>query len=299
MRRGWAAGVLGGFMAVTSWLAACASDDEPAPMTTLLDASSTTPSERALGDASNTVGADAQIVEAGMDGAPKDAGPNDADLEAGDADADSALPILKRFSGGIDFNGPFAGAKVELLAPTQESLVTDETGNFFFYAPVGSVAVVKATPPEDAGALPMIRGIVVEDAARVRIFYLQAKSDLDGLAALGITLDPTKAIVEVDFRNAEIGGYGVTMKNGAGATLTPGFGIASGASGFESSLVTLRGGDGTTMFYGNVEPGEVSFTPVVPADAGNPVIPCDAPKLPLEPGVVTWFDFECGLANCH
>lgn len=276
------------------WLVACSTGDPSSPENAeLLDGSTTSPSGKGLSDSSSIVDVLTPSQDSGNDGDAHDAGVDS------DSDADAAPPLLEKVVGSVDFNGPMKGVTVELLSPTTDSLVTDETGTFFFFAPQGSTAVIKATPPSDAGAYPMIRGVVVEKAARVRIFYLQAKSDLDVLTSLGVTQDDSKAIVEVDFRSAQVGGFGVTMKSGM-TVVSPGYGLAYDADGKAvKSLVTITGGDGTTLLLGNVAPSSVGFTAIVPQDAGLPCVPCDAPVLPLQSGVVTWFDFECGTANCH
>jgi hypothetical protein len=60
----------------------------------------------------------------------------------------------------------------------------------------------------------------------------------------------------------------------------------------------VTGGDGSTLLLGNVPPGDVSLSPIVPVAA---TLPChtdgDAQPLPLVAGAVTWFDFECGSAT--
>ena len=214
-----------------------------------------------------------------------------------EAEAD-APPVLRRFSGTVELDGkPVVGARVDLMAPLLASAMTDATGAFFFLAPVGTSAIVKVVPPAATGALAMIRGVQVTDPSRIRVFYLLRASDAKALEAFGLTIDPTKGIVETDFRNAQTGGYGVTLKNASG-TVSPGFGIAFDAT--ESpvlSTVTVTGGNGSTLLYGNVPTGNVSFTPTVPGDAGRPCQPCDAPELPIQAGTVTWFDFECGSAT--
>jgi hypothetical protein len=78
----------------------------------------------------------------------------------------------------------------------------------------------------------------------------------------------------------------------------PGFGVALDEEGRpQSSLVTVAGGGGSTLFLGNVPTGEVLFTPVVPQAAEHPCRPCDWVPIPIEPGVVTWWDYECGTAE--
>jgi len=107
----------------------------------------------------------------------------------------------------------------------------------------------------------------------------------------------TKGIVEVDFRNASVGGYSAVMTK-SGATVTPGFGIAlDNTDTPQSSTVTLTGGGGSTLLLGDVAPGTISFTPKLPDAGVLPCKPCDAPATPVQAGVVTWFDYECGSAT--
>jgi hypothetical protein len=217
-----------------------------------------------------------------------------ADAAASDGDADAAPVVLKRVSGHVEFNGPVAGAAVTMLAPMAMSTTTDQAGDFFFYAPVGSSAVVKVVAPN---AMPMIRGVVVSDPSRIRVFYLAGASEQQAAQALGKTFDPTKGIVEVDFRNANVGGYSVVMTK-SGAAVTPGFGIAlDGAGDPQLATETLVGGDGSTLLLADVAPGTVSFAPLLPDAGVTACKPCDAPALPIQAGVVTWFDFECGSAT--
>lgn len=220
---------------------------------------------------------------------------SDARLDAG-TDGDAAPVVLKRFSGHVDFNGPVANAVVTMLAPTSGSTTTDMNGDFFVYAPLGSAVVTKVEAPN---LFPMIRGAIVTDPLRIRTFYLAGPPEQQAAQDLGLTIDPTKGIVEVDFRNAQAGGYGVTIKTAAGAVVTPGFGIAFDAMGNpQSSLTTVTGGDGTTLLLGNVPPGTLSFTPISPNGA-MACTACDAPTLPVQAGVVTWVDVEAGAANCQ
>jgi hypothetical protein len=225
---------------------------------------------------------------------PTDATPVDSAPPDAGSDADAAPVVLKRFSGHVDYNGAVAGATVTMLSPSAMTTTTDLSGDFFFYAPVGSSAVVKVVAPN---LFPMIRGIVIADVTRIRNFYLAGPPEQQAAQSLGLSFDVAKGIVEVDFRNAVVGGYGATMRK-SGAPVTPGFGIALDDVGApQSSLLTLTGGDGTTLLLGDVPAGTVSFAPKLP-DAGVMACkPCDAPALPVQPGVVTWFDFECGSAT--
>lgn len=217
-----------------------------------------------------------------------------ADAATPDADADAGPVVLRRVSGHVDYNGPVVGANVTLLAPMAMSTTTDQSGDFFFYAPIGSAAIVKVVAPN---LFPMLRGVVVADVSRIRNFYLAGPAEIQAAQALGKTFDPAKGIVEIDFRNVTAGGYSAALTK-AGAAVTPGFGIAlDGAGDPQLSLETLAGGDGSTLLLGDVAAGTVSFTPQLPDAGVMPCKPCDAPALPVQPGVVTWFDFECGSAT--
>ena len=143
----------------------------------------------------------------------------------------------------------------------------------------------------------MIRGVVVTDANRIRNFYLAGPPEQQAAQSLGLQFDASKGIVEVDFRNAAVGGYGASMTK-SGAPVLPGFGIALDAVGDSAVLHgDAHGRRRKTLLLGDVAPGSVSFTPKLP-DAGVMACkPCDAPTLPIQPGVVTWFDFECGSAT--
>lgn len=244
-------------------------------------------------------------IEAGIDSAPATsdaadaARPSDApaDVLADVREEDAKPPVLERVSGHVDYMGSVTGAKVTLLAPPSHAgltTTTDSNGDFFVYVPLGSSAIFKV---EASNLLPMIRGVVVAETNRIRNYYLAGQPEKDAAQALGLSIDPTKGIVEVDFRNAAVGGYAVTLKNGAAASV-PGFGIALQGDGTPvQSMSTVTGGAGSTLLLGNVAVGTLSFTPDVPAAAGKACKPCDAPNLPVHAGAVTWFDFECGDAT--
>lgn len=258
-----------------SWLAACAT----------LPVVPIDPPETA--DAANEAAADA--AEAATDGAARDASP----LDAGQ-DADAAPVVLKRVSGHVEYNGPVSGANVTVLSPAPMTTTTDPIGDFFFYVPLGAAVVMKVSAPN---LYPMIRGVVVGNANRIRVFYLAGPPEAQAAQSLGKVFDPAKGIVEVDFRNATVGGYGVGLASG-GAAVSPGFGIAlDSTSAPQSSTVTLTGGNGSTLLLGDVPPATVSFTPQLPDAGVMPCKPCDGPALPVQAGVVTWFDFECGSAT--
>lgn len=282
---------------------ACGSTAEKAaPPSSDVDGSVSAPTTTDPGlDTDAGGGGDARVDEAGAVDAPIDVLPLPDVADAGDADVDAGAMV--RVTGHVDFNGAVVGADVQLLSPRLDSTTTDQDGDFIFYVPEGSQAIFKVTA---SGAYPMIRGVVAGQTNRIRVFYLAGTSEQQAAQSLGKTFDPSKGIVEVDFRNASIGGYGVTITaTTGGATVSPGYGIAlDGTSTPQLSTTTLTGGDGSTLLLGDVPANaSVSFTPSVPADAGADASvackPCDAVALPIEPNVVTWFDMECGSANCE
>lgn len=245
-------------------------------------------------DAAATRGIDSGAPDPNTDADVADGTQALADASVAEAEADAA-PMLRRVSGHVEHGGAVVGASVSLLSPTPMTTTTDQNGDFFFYAPQGSSAIVKVVAPN---SFPMIRGVVVNDPSRIRVFYLAGPAEEAAANALGFTLDSTKGIVEVDFRNASVGGYGVTMKDANGNVIAPAFGVALDADGNpQSSMVTVAGGGGSTLLLGNVPPSTVGFTPHLPDGGVLPCTPCDAPSLPIEPGVVTWFDLECGTAT--
>lgn len=255
-------------------------------------ACSSTPSGDATTAPQLDGGADA-VVDSSVARVP-DAG--DADLAADAADAADVAPVvLKQIRGHVEAGGPVVGAKVTVLSPPMMT-TTDTNGDFLLNLPLGAAVVIEVEAL-DTTRLPMIRGLVVGQTNRPRVFYLTGPDELGALQSLGDTLDPAKALVEVDFRNSTQGGYSVTLTAG-GTTLTPGFGAALDAMGSPTStMVTLAGGTGSTLYLGNVAPSSnVSFAPHV-GDAGLPCKPCDGPALPTQAGIVTWYDFECGSAT--
>jgi len=234
-------------------------------------------------------------VDSGSDAVVDSAVPMDAADAYVATDAADAAPIVLRPVGGhVEAGGAVVGAKVTVLSPPMMT-TTDASGNFTFNLPLGAAVVIKVEAL-DATRLPMIRGLVVGLTNRPRTFYLTGPQELGALQSLGFTLDPAKALVEVDFRNSTHGGYSVTL-TGGGATLTPGFGAALDGMGVpQSTMVTLAGGTGSTLYLGDVAPSNVSFAPHI-GDAGLPCKPCDGPALPTQAGVVTWYDFECRSAT--
>jgi hypothetical protein len=170
----------------------------------------------------------------------------------------------------------------------------DDTGDFFFEVPDGSRLIVRVPGSVGDVYLPMIRGVVARDHLRPRNYYLLSQPEIDGAeSALGVTFDPSTAILEVDFRNVVIGGYGVTVTRN-NTPVAPSFGVAiDGAGNPVLSQITVVGGDGSTLLLAGLPPGDVSLTPIVPSGAAFPCEARDADPIPLEAGTVTWFDYEC------
>lgn len=243
------------------------------------------------------------LVDASGDDAARfpDASPDAERSDAAsstDGGVDATPPPLHRVVGHVDYGGDVVGATVTLLAPFAASTTTDAKGDFEFFLPEGRAAIFKVTPPASSDALPMIRGLVVRANARFRQYYLVGRDERAAAQALGVTIDPTKAIVEVDFRNAATGGYSAILKRGVDV-LAPGFGIALTAQGTPTlSTSTIVGGGGSTLILGNVPPATITVTSTTSGDA-SVCQPCDAPELPAEAGVVTWVDYECGAAACQ
>lgn len=281
MRRVWGAALLG-LGAFVFVVAACSS-------------STPDPGPAALGDAATSPDTSTSLTDAGT----SDALPaSDAGEDAGGDGGDGAAVVLKRIAGAVEYDGkPVANAAVTVLSPTSLSTTTDSKGEFAVYLPLGAAAVFKVVPL-DPTLFPMIRGIVVGPTNRIRIFYLAGPPERAAATALGLSLDPAKGIVEVDFRNSTTGGYSTTIRTSGGAALTPGFGVVLDAMGNPTkSSSTLTGGDGSTLLLGDVTPATVSFTPITPDAGVLPCKPCDAPELPIQANTVTWFDFECGSAT--
>jgi hypothetical protein len=213
-----------------------------------------------------------------------------------DAPIDAAVDAAQmvRVYGNVNFNGGVEGVEVMTLGTSPQTTTTDANGDFYFDVVQGARLIVEVVPPSDGGLIPMIRGVVAEDHLRPRVFYLLGPPDVAAANSLGITFDPAQAIVETDFRNAAIGGYGVTLTSNS-QTIVPGYGIVFDAGGNPVlGEQTVTGGDGSTLLLGGLPVTDVSFTPTVPPGATLPCHPDDADPLPLLPGVATWFDFECG-----
>ncbi len=220
-------------------------------------------------------------------------GPTDGTV---DAEVVDAFKPMVRVFGHVEANGqPVFAASVTTLEGTQLSTTTDTDGNFYFDVVEGSRLIMRVDPIGLHDALPMIRGLIAYDHLRVRNFYIIIEDEVIAAESLGIEFDPTKAIVEVDFRNAAIGGYAATLTPPGEPPLQPAFGIVTDEDGQpELGQTTIAGGNGSTLLLGGLSPGAVDFAAIVPAGATLPCQPRDAQPLPLEAGVVTWFDYECG-----
>lgn len=267
-----------GILALATALAGACTSSLPAPITTVPESNDASPSDASAG---------ADAPQETSSPPPSDAG--------SDGDADAAPVVLKRVSGHVDYQGPIANATVTVLSPTSMSTTSDSSGDFFFYLPLGAKAIIKVEAPN---LFPMIRGVVVSDPSRIRNFYLAGPPEQAAAQALGVSFDPAKGIVEVDFRNAAVGGYSAALTAAGGGAVTPGFGIALDGDGApQLSMCTVAGGSGSTLLFGDVPASTISFAPILP-DAGTlPCQPCDAPELPVQAGTVTWFDYECGTAT--
>lgn len=221
----------------------------------------------------------------------------DAALDAAIGDAPPPIDAaqLVRVYGSVIETGAEAdlGPITTLEGPTLTTSV-DDSGDFFFDVPDGSRLIVRVPASAGDAYRPMIRGVVAHDHLRPRNYYLLSQAEIDAAAtALGVTFDPSTAILEVDFRNVELGGYGVTLTRN-GAPLSPSFGIVADGDGAPvSSELTIVGGDGSTLLLAGLPPGDVSLVPIVPEGAAFPCEARDADPLPLEAGAVTWFDYEC------
>jgi hypothetical protein len=216
----------------------------------------------------------------------------DASPDAPPIDAPPFVRVYSHVEPHIDLGGTIT----TLEGPPQATQV-DTQWDFYFDVPDGSRLIMRV-PSATSDYLPMIRGVVAHDHLRIRNFYMLGADEIAAAeGALGVTFDPAKAILEVDFRNATIGGYGVTLTR-AGNPVTPEFGVAlDGNDAPQLSQVTVVGGNGSTLLLANLPPGNVSFTPIVPAGATLPCQARDADPLPLVAGTVTWFDYECGNAE--
>lgn len=213
-------------------------------------------------------------------------------------DTTEPFPKMVRVFGSVEAYGapPQQPVRVTTLEGSPRVTMTDPDGRFYFDAPVGSRLIMRVEPDVDY-LLPMIRGVIAEEHIRPRVFYLLTSTEVEMTSQLGISFDPSAAIVEVDFRNATIGGYGATLTSN-GTPVQPAFGVALDDQGQpQVSERTLSGGNGSTLLLGGLPIGPATFAAEVPAAATLPCIPRDANPLPLEPGTVTWFDYECGLGQ--
>jgi len=206
-----------------------------------------------------------------------------------------AAPIVRVYETVIETAAqtPLDGAITTIEGPPMMTNA-DDSGDFFFDVPDGSRLIVRVPGSTDKLYLPMIRGVVAHDHLRSRNYYLLSQPEIDDAeSSLGVTYDPSTAILEIDFRNVTIGGYGATLTRN-GNPVVPSFGVVDDANGNPvKSETTVVGGDGSTLLLAGLPPGDVSLSAIVPAGAAFPCEQRDADPIPLEAGVVTWFDYEC------
>lgn len=239
------------------------------------------------------------VLVAGACGDNKQLAPDAARPDARVVDAPPDVPVdaarMVRVFGNVDYGGGLAGVTVSVVGGTQTT-TTDGGGDFYFDAAEGSRLVVKAEATNRPELMPMIRGVIAREDLRPRVFYLAGPPEVTAATGLGKTFDPQKAIVEVDFRNATIGGYYATLTGTTGAK-TPEFGLVYDDNGdIQLGTTTVTGGSGSTLLLANLVTGDATFAAIVPTAATLPCQPRDANPLPLVAGVVTWFDYECGNA---
>lgn len=197
---------------------------------------------------------------------------------------DAALGMPVHITGVVD---GLAGATVASNAGTA---TTNANGEFSLDVASGTELVMRASTA-DTMHLHMIRGVVAQAGMRTRHFNLVTKAQLSAMSALGVTFDPTKAIVEVNFLHASAGGYGVKLTQASG-TVTPPFGIADSGGDYVLATTTQTA-FATSVLLANLPPGDTKFTAITP----GATLPCqrrDVDPLPLEANTVTWVDFECG-----
>jgi hypothetical protein len=179
-------------------------------------------------------------------------------------------------------------------------LVTNSEGGYGVYAPVGARVVYRAEPPGTTHT-PMLRGRVSRVHDRPRNFKLRTWTEADAIvrAVTGTSMgvDRTKGIVRVVFRNANGShSYCVTLRDAAGATVG-----STGAIYMQSdvpalsSMTCIPAGASHTLDILGVPAGDVTFEATTAAPAG--CMRCDAQPLPVEPGVITMFEFECGVRD--
>ncbi len=217
-----------------------------------------------------------------------------------DAEAIDAAPVdtaqIVRVYGHVVETGDQVGLDglITTLEGPAMTTTPDPTGDFFFEVPDGSRLITRVPGSNGDVYLPMIRGVVADEHLRIRNYYLLSQPEIDAdESALGVTFDPSAAILEVDFRNVVIGGYGVTLTRN-GNSLAPSFGVVVDGNGNPVlSEITVVGGDGSTLLLAGLPPGDVSLSALVPSGAAFPCEARDADPIPLRAGEVTWFDFEC------
>lgn len=223
------------------------------------------------------VSPDAHLVDAAM----PDAHVVDAAM------TDAAVGATVHVTGVVD---GIAGAHVTNVG-TGATVTTDANGNFAFDVASGSTLIMRATA-NDSTHLPMVRGVVAQAGMRTRHFLLETTSQLSAMMSLGVTFDPAKAIVMIDFRHAQGGGYGAKFTQGA-SVVQPGFGVADSGGDYVLATTTQTSFV-TTLLLANLATVDTKIEPIVPSFATLPCQVRDAVVLPLEANTVTWVDFECG-----
>jgi hypothetical protein len=222
----------------------------------------------------------------------------DAREDASVPDTTEPFPKMVRVFCNVEANGgpPQQPVRVTTIEGLPRTTMTDQDGRFYFDAPEGSRLIMRIEP-DVVYLFPMIRGVIAEEHIRPRVFYLLTSAEVEVASQLGISFDASAAVVEVDFRNADIGGYGATLTTN-GTPMQPAFGVALDDQGQpQISERTVSGGNGSTLLLGGLPVGPATFAADVPAAATLPCLPRDANPLPLEAGTVTWFDYECGLGE--
>jgi hypothetical protein len=219
--------------------------------------------------------------------------PGDVGMDVPPPDAPG--PLVRVFGHVEAFGEPQVGLEVLTLEGPPQTTTTDQQGDFYFDAPEGSRLIIEV----DVGGRPMlsmIRGVIAFDHLRPRVFYLITDDEIAATeAALGISFDRNSAVVEVDFRNAEIGGYGATLRDPSNVALTPTYGVVFDDNGQPLlGQTTVAGGNGSTLLLAGLPESATTFDAIVPSAATLPCQPRDANPLPLVAGAVTWFDYECG-----
>ena len=183
-------------------------------------------------------------------------------------------------------------ATVTLMTATPPVVVTTH-GNFQFNVPENCHAIMKAEAP---GHTTVLRGVLAKANLRPREFWTDPSSQLDPRQ------DMTKGVIEADYRNSVHGGYDVQIVDSSGSVTTPGYCIVSDDMGNaianSTSCDTVAGGNGSTLWLGNVSSGVKTLSATASGDLGPPCMPCDLTTLPVIADTITMVEYECGSANC-